>query len=90
MANYQHSLEELSRLGVQIYCEMKEALEKNYMGQFVVIDVDEKKYVVDSDELTAIKKAKREFGDKLFCIIRVGSIQNPNINFSSPKYAWYL
>ena len=89
MANQPLSLEELSKLGEKFYVEeLKEPLEKDYMGQFAVIDVEGKKYKVDPDRLVAVEKAKKEFGDKLFYIIQIGSTQKPNTNFSSKKYAW--
>jgi hypothetical protein len=76
-------------MGERIYTEeLKEALEKDYMGRFVVIDVEQKKYQIDADRLVAIEKAKKEFGDKIFYIIQIGSAQNPNTNFSAKKYAW--
>lgn len=83
------TLEEISKLGEKFYAEeLKSKLEKIYMGQYAVIDVEQKKYVVDSDRLTAVEKAKKNFGDKLFYIIQIGNTQNPSLNFSAKKYAW--
>jgi hypothetical protein len=88
MLNSSLSLEELSQLGNAFYMENKALLEKKFMGQFVVIDVEEKKYEVDPDRLVAIEKAKKSFGDKLFYIVQIGSVRKPNANFSAKKYAW--
>ena len=89
MLNNSISLEEISKLGDKFYQdELKDTLEREYMGQYAVIDVEQKKYQVDPDRLVAVEKAKKEFGDKLFYIIQIGSTQNPNSNFSAKKYAW--
>jgi len=89
MTNRSLSLEEITKLGEKFYMEgLKEKLEKEAMGQYVVIDVEQNKYVVDSDRLAAVERAKKEFGDKLFYIIQIGSTQIPSLNFSAKKYAW--
>ena len=88
MLNSSISLDELTQLGNAFYMENKDFLEKKFMGQFAVIDVEVRKYEVDADRLVAIEKAKKSFGDKLFYIIQIGSVQKPNANFSSKKYAW--
>jgi len=83
------SLEDISKLGEKLYLEeFKDKLEKQYTGQYAVIDVEQKKYQVDSDRLVAVEKAKKEFGDKLFYIIQIGNTQTPSLNFSAKKYAW--
>ena len=87
--NQQLSLEEITKAGEKLYFDkLKEKLEKENMGQYVVIDVEQKKYHVDSDRLVAVQKARRDFGDKLFYIVQIGSIQNPSVNFTTEKYAW--
>jgi hypothetical protein len=90
MSNKQSlSLEEITQLGEKFYTEeLKNSLEKQYMGQFVVIDVEKKKYQMDPDRLVAVDKARKEFGDKLFYIIQIGSTKNPSLNFAAKKYAW--
>ncbi len=86
MNNKSLSLEEISKFGEKFYNEeLKDSLEKQYLGQYVVIDVEQKKYQVDADRLVALEKAKKEFGDKLFCIIQIGNIQNPIGNIQNPK-----
>ena len=83
------SLEEITKIGERFYTdELKKKLEAESMGQYVVIDVEQKKYQVDPDRLVAVEKAKKEFGDKLFYIIQIGNSQNPNLNYSAKKYAW--
>lgn len=87
--NQPQSLEEITKLGEKYYAEeLKAKLERENMGQYVVIDVEQKKYQVDADRLVAVEKARKEWGDKLFYIIQIGSIQNPSMNFTAKKYAW--
>jgi len=83
------SIEDISKLGGKFYLEeLKDNLEKQYKGQYAVIDVEQKKYQVDPERLVAVEKAKKEFGDKLFYIIQIGDAQIPSLNFSVKKYAW--
>ena len=59
------TLEEITKLGEEIYLkELKGNLEKEHMGEYVVIDVDTKHYFVDSDSLVALEKAKRNIQTK--------------------------
>lgn len=83
------SLEELTRLGEKFYNdELKQVLEPTHWGQYVVIDVEEKKYKTNSDRLIAVQEAQRDFGNKLFYIIQIGNLQHQNVNYFSKKYAW--
>lgn len=85
------SLEDITKIGEKFYLEeLRESLERDNMGQYVVIDVEQRKYKVDEDRLVAVEEARKEFGNKLFYIIQIGRIQNSNINFSEKKYAWNL
>lgn len=87
--NQSLSLEEITKLGEKFYTEeLKEKLEQENMGQYVIIDVEQKKYQVDADRLIAVEKARKDFGDKLFYIIQIGSIQSSSVNFTEKKYAW--
>src|SRR5919198_322935 len=83
------SVDEIIRAGEKFYFdELKEKLEKENMGQYAVIDVEQKKYCVDPDELVAIQKAQKAFGEKLFYIVQIGSLKRPSMNFMTEKYAW--
>jgi hypothetical protein len=87
--NQTFSLEEITKAGEKFYHDkLKDKLEKENMGQYAVINVEQKKYHVDPDRLVAVEKARKDFGDKLFYIVQIGGIQNPNINFTTEKYAW--
>ena len=70
--NQPQSLEEITKLGEKFYTEtLKAKLEKENMGQYVVIDVEQKQYRIDADRLVAVEKARKDFGDKLFYIIHI-------------------
>ncbi|MDE2188587.1 MAG: hypothetical protein KGJ35_02570 [Patescibacteria group bacterium] len=83
------TIEETSRLGRKLYQEtLKKDLESKFFGQYAVIDVETGKYKIDTDMLTAIEKAKKKFGDKLFYIVEIGAAYIPNPNFVQKRYAW--
>jgi len=85
----QLSLEDISKAGEKFYAEkLKEKLEKENMGQYVVIDVEQEKYHINADRLMALEKAMKEFGNKLFYIVQIGNVQHPSINFNAKRYAW--
>jgi len=87
----QFSLEDIVKLGEKFYEEnLKEKLEKENLGQYVVIDVELGKYYIDADRLLAIEKAQKESGAKLFYIVQIGETQNSGVNFISKKYAWNI
>ena len=83
------SVEEIVRAGEKFYFdELKEKLESENMGQYAVIDVEQKQYRVDPNELVAIQKAQQDFGNKLFFIVQIGNLKYPSTNFMTKKYAW--
>lgn len=87
--NQQISLEEITEGGKQVYFdELQGKLEKDHMGEYAVIDVEQKRYCVDKNKLAAIEKAQKAFGEKLFYIVHIGSLRRPTINFTTQRYAW--
>lgn len=83
-----YSPEEIAKLGEAFYFqELKDKLEKEHMGEYVVIDVEKKDYVVNKDKLAALEEAEKKFGEKLFSIIQIGNIQK-TINYRNSSYAW--
>lgn len=83
------SLEEITKIGQKFYVEeLKMKLEEKHMGEYVVIDVDEKKYKIDADRLAAVEKARKEYGEKLFYIVQIGSDAISSINYTEKEYAW--
>jgi hypothetical protein len=83
------SLEELTRRGEEFYLkELREDLERDHMGHYAVIDVENKRYEIDPDEYDAIKKAQRAFGEKLFYIVRIGDFWETRKESPNNRYAW--
>lgn len=88
-ARHDYSPDEISRIGERLYFDkLKDELEKEHSNEYLVIDVETKHYVVDPDMLAAINKAKEKFGDKMFHIIQIGTLEKPTINYRKLRYAW--
>ena len=86
MTTQTHSPEEISKLGERFYFDkLQKELEEEHRGEYVVIDVEEKKYVMNSDLVAAINEAKEKFGEKLFYIVKVGELEGSSVNFKKVK-----
>jgi hypothetical protein len=88
----QPTLTEILRSGEQLYFEkLKGTLEKESYGQYVVIDTETKEYIVDEHQLHALESAKAKFGNKLFFIVQIGSLDTPTLNHRNyTEYAWSI
>ena len=85
------SLNELTQRGQQIYLsELREKLEQTHMGDWVIIEVESKKHFINGDEIKAIKKAKEEFPNKLFFIVKVGTLYPTYAQLTNEKPGWIL
>lgn len=84
------TLQEILRSGERIYLEkLKKALEEKFPAQYVAIDTDSSEYVVDANKLRAVELAKERFGQKLFYIVQIGSLDQPSVNHRIRyEYAW--
>ena len=81
-----NSPEYISQRGEEIYLnELKDKLEANHMGEYAVIDIDTKKVFTNQNLLTALQEAEAEFPNKLFYIVRVGSLQKLH---KTMRYDW--
>ena len=68
------STEELIQKGEKLYEEkLKDKLEKKHLGKFVAIEVDSGKFFVGETLEEALERAKKEFPDKIFHSIKIGS-----------------
>lgn len=84
----QHYFKDILRTGEELYFDLfREELEKSFWGQYAVIDIDRKEYVVNQNQLAALDEAKAKFGKKLFYSIRVGNIDRPTFD-RIPQHAW--
>ncbi len=71
--------------------ELKNTLEKEHNGEFLVIDVEAKQYVINPDKYEALEEAKKRFGEKLFLIIQIGTLQRPETNYvNTQRYGWHF
>jgi hypothetical protein len=89
----QQSLEYISKTGREFYLsELRDKLEKDAFNKYVVIEPTSKDYFIDEDLLVALQQAEEKFPDKLFYIVKVGSLLPPATNFVHQKtsYAWYF
>src|SRR5258708_2557407 len=74
-----YTLSYITQLGEQYYLsELRERLEKDHNGEYVVIEPLSKTYYIDEDLLLAIQEAEQEFPDNFFTIIKIGSLQPPS------------
>ena len=81
---------EVLKKGEEIYLgALRKELEAAHMGEYAAIDVDSGNHIIESNELNAIKRAQKEFGEKLFYIVQIGNLNEPTINFRERKnVAW--
>jgi hypothetical protein len=81
--------EEITKKGEEIYFnELKDKLEKNHIGEYLVLEVESKKEFVNPSLIIALKRAKQNFPQKLFYIVQIGSIHKPITNYNKANYAW--
>lgn len=67
-----HSTEELDRLGWARYEEIKDELEAQHHGHYVMIEVDSGDYFIGETSEEALQKAENAYPDKAFRLIRIG------------------
>ena len=83
------SLEEIVRKGEDLYLhKFRIDLEKNHSGLYVAIDTGKEDFVVGQSQIEAIEAAKEKFGQKLFYIIQIGSLDKPTVNYRTQLHAW--
>ena len=67
-----HSTEELDWLGWERYAEIREALESQHHGEYLMIEVDSGEYFIGGTSEEALRQAEAVHPDKVFCLIRIG------------------
>ncbi len=67
-----HSTEQLDRLGWSRYAEIRDRLETEHHGNYVMIEVDSGNYFVGATPEEALQRAEAAHPDKAFCLIRIG------------------
>lgn len=64
---------EIVRRGEEIYQnELREKLEKEYLGKFVAIEINSKNYFLGETQIEATEKARKKFPDKVTYLIKIG------------------
>jgi hypothetical protein len=86
------SLTYVTKLGEDYYLsELREKLEQEHLGDYVVIEPLSKRYYIDGDLLLAIQEAEQEFPDSFFTIIKVGSLKPSTAAFKKPvRNEWQM
>lgn len=73
MAHPRYSSQEIVRRGEELYAkQIRDRIEANHKGQFLVLDIETGDYEVDNDELAALDRAKAKHPDAALYILRVG------------------
>jgi hypothetical protein len=67
-----YSTEELWQRGWQRYTEIREELEAQHFGEFVMIEVDSGDYFIGATSQEALQRAREVHPDKAFCLLRIG------------------
>lgn len=83
----------IAERGEKIYQEqLKNILEKDHIGEFVAIEGESGKYSLGNSPEEALEKAKKEFPDKIFHLIRIGYSGVYKVGWSasagSKSYGW--
>lgn len=70
------NIQELLKRGEEIYQqELKSVLEPKDSGNYVVIEVESKKYFVGNTKDEAVAEAKKNFPNKVFVVRRIGEVE---------------
>jgi hypothetical protein len=68
-----YTSEEIARRGQALYDErLRPVVEARERGKFLVLDIETGEYEIDSDELSALRRAKEKNPDAALYILRVG------------------
>ena len=85
------STQTVTKIGEKYYLEnLKDKLEKTNIGDFLVLEVDSKKYFINKDLMIALSQAQKKFPNSLFFIVQIGTLQNPTMNYKKENYGWLL
>ncbi len=64
---------EIARRGTELYEKnIRERVETEHHGKYLVLDIETGEYEIDSDHLAALKRAHRKRPDALLFTLRVG------------------
>ena len=67
-----YSTEQLDQLGWSRYAEIRDRLERDHHGDYVMIEADSGDYFVGKTSDEALRQAETAHPGKAFCLIRIG------------------
>jgi hypothetical protein len=68
------SSKDISARGSEIYDRLyRTEFEKNFVGQYAAVDIKSEKAVVEEFPETVLERARSQFPDGIFYLIRIGS-----------------
>lgn len=67
--------EELTKIGKEIYEEIKEKLESEQNGKYVAIEIKCKEYFIGETKEEALDKAQDAFPEDVFFIRKIGELE---------------
>lgn len=77
------NVQDLIKRGGEIYETLKENLESEHSGKYVVIEVDSGKHFLGETRDEAISNARKEFPEKIMFIRRVGQTEKVSRHLSN-------
>ena len=76
------SPEEIARRGQDIYdTSLRDKLEPEHKGQFVVLNIETGEYEMDKDQALAFERAQNRWPSSVFCFLRVGYRASHHLGF---------
>ena len=73
MSHPRYTSEEIAQRGQALYDQQIRAkLDEGDKGKFLVLDIETSAYEIDTNELTALKRAKEKNPNAAFYLLRVG------------------
>lgn len=89
MENTQNNLspEEVTKQGEAYYLNnLKDTLEAEHSGDYLVLEAESKEYFIDKDLLVALNKARAKFPNKLFFIVQIGTLQKSIMSYKKESH----
>ena len=73
MPNTGYAKEDIARRGEEIYeRQLRDKVETEHRGKFLVVDVDTGAYEIDAQDIVAIKRARAKNPEATLYMVRVG------------------
>jgi len=74
-------MDKTSKKGMEIYKNLEPTLVPYYPGQFIVINMDNAEYWIDSDMLKAVGEAKKKYPSQKFYIAKIDAEEGAIADF---------